>query len=635
MSLSAHYIGQSGMLGWLAILVVASLQFLVALWAATSSRSRFIRAMVVWVAVVALMPIGAYAPALVFTLNAALTAGLVAAIRHVQRIKSPQSVPHVAYRFHLADIFVAILCIATLLALAKQFTVFHPLSYLFLTLQVAPLPMIIAFSHHAMAGPWRRQMAIATIVMILVSAAYLQNTDAAQLSPIPVPRHISSDERHEVFTHTLLLGCLIACVALPAWCWGTRSSAKTLRPWQRAAKLLALAIAIGIGLLLAWDGVGLILVSSDRIVPRFAWMVIHATPFAALALLVVTATWLSRIYQENQNTRWGETLKATFLIYATVIAIPLGWLYGQMLWRTPFPPPPTSPTNHYERIVAISRELKLTWSYSVNKLPTGHQPLVDEAVELLMAPNYVPTAALEAESINSHAGLLGHDMKAFYGYLFAAIQVAEDKREFDRGADYAIAGLRFATMLERGGTSEFVSSFGRGSLKWLAEHREQVSTAKARDVGQILDSSLAEREDFTVLYARALVFAERSSGWPGRLASILANSGRAEWHATAQREAYWFSELSMRSVQTLYAIRLFRSDHGRLPSALDELTPTYISALPLDPFSKRPIIYRPSEETFALYSIGRDRKDDGGKFNHAEYYRQVGYDLDLSWGSTP
>lgn len=53
-------------------------------------------------------------------------------------------------------------------------------------------------------------------------------------------------------------------------------------------------------------------------------------------------------------------------------------------------------------------------------------------------------------------------------------------------------------------------------------------------------------------------------------------------------------------------------DRGRAPENLDELVPTYREALPDDFFSGDPIRYVKSDEGFAVYSVGRDKTDDGG-----------------------
>src|SRR5262245_27501784 len=57
--------------------VTAALQALVAIWAASSPQYWFCRAMAIWVTVMALVPVRAYEPALIFMISSPLTAGLV------------------------------------------------------------------------------------------------------------------------------------------------------------------------------------------------------------------------------------------------------------------------------------------------------------------------------------------------------------------------------------------------------------------------------------------------------------------------------------------------------------------------------------------------------------------------------
>ena len=47
---------------------------------------------------------------------------------------------------------------------------------------------------------------------------------------------------------------------------------------------------------------------------------------------------------------------------------------------------------------------------------------------------------------------------------------------------------------------------------------------------------------------------------------------------------------------------------------MDELIKTgYLKELPIDPYSDKSLIYKKTEESFALYSVGRNFKDDDGK----------------------
>ncbi|HZL89500.1 MAG TPA: hypothetical protein VFB96_14140 [Pirellulaceae bacterium] len=60
--------------------------------------------------------------------------------------------------------------------------------------------------------------------------------------------------------------------------------------------------------------------------------------------------------------------------------------------------------------------------------------------------------------------------------------------------------------------------------------------------------------------------------------------------------------------------QLYRRRHGEWPQALAELTPEYLTELPIDPFSNKPLIYGRRGQSFVLYSVGKDGQDSGGLF---------------------
>ncbi len=62
----------------------------------------------------------------------------------------------------------------------------------------------------------------------------------------------------------------------------------------------------------------------------------------------------------------------------------------------------------------------------------------------------------------------------------------------------------------------------------------------------------------------------------------------------------------------LAALELFRHDHGAPPPCLEDLVPDYLDALPPDPFTGRSLGYKVAGKDYRLYSVGPDRKDDGG-----------------------
>ena len=70
------------------------------------------------------------------------------------------------------------------------------------------------------------------------------------------------------------------------------------------------------------------------------------------------------------------------------------------------------------------------------------------------------------------------------------------------------------------------------------------------------------------------------------------------------------SVTALRLVMTELAAKGYQAKNGKPPSTLAELVPGWLPAVPLDPFSNRPLVYRVSTNSFQLYSVGPDGKND-------------------------
>jgi hypothetical protein len=60
------------------------------------------------------------------------------------------------------------------------------------------------------------------------------------------------------------------------------------------------------------------------------------------------------------------------------------------------------------------------------------------------------------------------------------------------------------------------------------------------------------------------------------------------------------------------AVERFRNETGRLPENIEELVPKFIEAMPEDPFTGLELEYSRTEKGYLIYSVGRDREDNGG-----------------------
>ncbi len=57
----------------------------------------------------------------------------------------------------------------------------------------------------------------------------------------------------------------------------------------------------------------------------------------------------------------------------------------------------------------------------------------------------------------------------------------------------------------------------------------------------------------------------------------------------------------------------FRKTEGRWPDNLEELVGRYIESVPLDPMTEKPLVYTVLDDGIMVYSVGENRRDDGGK----------------------
>ena len=67
-----------------------------------------------------------------------------------------------------------------------------------------------------------------------------------------------------------------------------------------------------------------------------------------------------------------------------------------------------------------------------------------------------------------------------------------------------------------------------------------------------------------------------------------------------------------RASLTAVAVERFRKANGRVPSDLAALVPEYLKEIPSDPFDGLPMRYKPNESGYVVYSVGMDKKDNGG-----------------------
>jgi hypothetical protein len=105
--------------------------------------------------------------------------------------------------------------------------------------------------------------------------------------------------------------------------------------------------------------------------------------------------------------------------------------------------------------------------------------------------------------------------------------------------------------------------------------------------------------------------------------SVMPNFPRA-------MDAHYRIETQLEITRTALAVERFRIAHGRLPQSLDELVPEFVPSKPLDPFAENTALkFTLKNRGYALYSIGRNGKDEGGT-TQTNQYSQTNYDITVT-----
>ncbi len=80
---------------------------------------------------------------------------------------------------------------------------------------------------------------------------------------------------------------------------------------------------------------------------------------------------------------------------------------------------------------------------------------------------------------------------------------------------------------------------------------------------------------------------------------------------------------TIRSARLVVAIERYRRDHAeQTPDRLQALVPSYLSDLPIDPFSGASLLMKKETGGYTVYSLGTNRRDDGGNLTRPPVYRR-------------
>jgi hypothetical protein len=585
----------------LVLLGATAVECLVAIWAAESRRHWFVRALAVVAAIVLLVPIQAYEAVWLFALSSPLIVVALWWIRWSQNY--PESGERVAdgreerdcrWQFHIRDLLMLTVLLAISLAgFSPAFRYFQPWNYAGWIVSVLTVASIAVLAQFLVTGP-RRWAAGLVLLLVLPIAASVKRLAVSDWT-------------------------------MGAW-WHLGVS---VRPDLLAADLGKLTVSgIGLAVLL------------------ITFLILARSSFAATGPL-------------------RRALSQSLLMSALfALLVPLGFTYLRLLIRSPQVPKLVVQNNQYARIVAIAERVS-SLNPGANALADGG-PTASEVTGLYIelrsllagtnAVDYDPERiedAWESGPLNS--------LRQLARCLEAESRALMAQGQTTPAVEHALAAVQIGAMLQRGGTSNAVLT-GTGielrGYSQLTELRGDLSPDEMARVQAVLAKICSEREPHEDLQARELAYHDRCplmwrlENWAAECAGVLhvipvhgfdrriiSLVCASKWPALEM--ALQRCEVTHQLLHADLAIRQFQQERGELPTDLSDLVPGYLSRMPMDPHSGRALNYRATGATYALYSVGWDRQDDGGQFADLATYEdrnrigERGLDLDLDTLTRP
>ncbi|HEY2412499.1 MAG TPA: hypothetical protein VGI40_09670, partial [Pirellulaceae bacterium] len=623
---------------------VVVLECLIAIWAATSRRHWFWRALAVWGGIMVLAPIRAWEPAWLFGLSSPLIVLFIRGGTWAERrffmtssqlAEQVQGTPYrfTRYRFTLSDLLLFMLLVGLwlrgILEIARHWQPSSWLGWLATSISLAVIA-VAAYSCTQIPRQWQHAGLLTLGMVEVLVSAWLELPWLGVIAAVAgaVAYGYAFERRH-------WLAMLLLAMVLPT----------------------TVAAMIAAGQWMRWQTI-----VDDTRWPPFLVLLLAETAVVICVMVVIALVHVAS--SRESGMRWRIAAAFGVLLVLPWLVLPTGKIYRRMLTLTP-PAAPVSrfetPVNHYGEILQLAQRItaldptptsgavvngnwQQTWRTTPG--PPAMQPMLNELMDLLDAPNAVPYDP----ATDATAACDGHIQawRTLIRSLQAEAKVTATAQEYDRSARLSLAIVRTADMLSRGGV-DFDVSLGcavrRIGYAELMNVIDRLSKEELQNVLAVLQQSRNGREEISASLARQADFNEQVYGWHNRYEHA-ASRDYFDWNKQWPRTVEIHnsrSELELTTNVLLEAhttVRLFQHDRGRLPESLDELVPAYLSSPPADP-NLVPFRYRIvgkeiagkefESQNFVLYSVGWDGRDDGGKFT--TYNRFFGTLPGTKWSS--
>ena len=318
---------------------------------------------------------------------------------------------------------------------------------------------------------------------------------------------------------------------------------------------------------------------------------------------------------ETKQRKW-------WLLPTLAVLLIAGAWFTLRLMFPPFAPPVLPVPNGYDELIGIAMTIPPRTGFydemeaeELAAIVEQNRPALEQARRALQ------NECMVAVDWNAdQAGLQTHmdqgaSLRGLARAFAAAARQANSEGRTEDAVQYGLDMFNLAAATSRGGL--LIDRMLGGAIYYtgLYSLREQVPQLTRDDCARLqkkIQVTPLELDEPTEIFRREMAFARQLHGQLQML--MMSRVMHSQKQDTLTTMAVTDKRYSvMRALlQTHIALRAFQLDHEKLPAALDELVPDYLSEVPRDAFATGPVIYRPEGDSYQLYSVGTNGVDDGG-----------------------
>ncbi len=347
------------------------------------------------------------------------------------------------------------------------------------------------------------------------------------------------------------------------------------------------------------------------------------------------------------NKRRTAVRGIVLVLVSLVILIPPVWVYYRLVTPTPIPTIALPEPNGYDDLVEAGKmldNLVLADPYTATKsalrqaVSNGREGF--ERARRGLAREFRIPITYDIDDWGVEFQSLRQVARAFY----AEAQLAEIEGRIDDAINSYLDDVRLGLVVSPDG---LLLSYAVGSalegigFDGLLGLRSTLNKDLCRRVISELEKLEASRVPVENSFEQERIWKQHAYGWYGRL-DLAVSDLTGESYSSYTNDNYRYIE-KRRQTQTRLliaelSVHSYRLEHDKIPETLAELVPDYFSAVPNDPFGEGPLVYRVTDDSYLLYSIGPDGKDDGGipmaevMSDTGDFFVDTGYEEDASIG---